>query len=75
MTAYELIKDLGEWEGYRVDFVERRAREGASEDDAVVIGLVSTGGSGVCAECGSVCARVHERGRRLGALTGEPLTN
>ncbi|MFO7776687.1 MAG: hypothetical protein R6W89_12900 [Candidatus Hydrogenedentota bacterium] len=35
MTAYELIKDLGGWEGCRLDFVERRAREGASEDDAV----------------------------------------
>ena len=64
MTAYELIKDLGGWEGYRVDFVEHRALDGASEECAVVIGLVCEGGPGVCEECGSVCVRVHEREAR-----------
>ena len=64
MTAEELIKDSGGWEGYRVDFAERRLRDEASGEHAVVVGLVSEGGPGLCGACGSACARVHEQEAR-----------
>ena len=64
MTTQELIKELGGWEGYRVDFTQLRVGDKASGQDVVVIGLVSAGGAGRCSACGSMCARVHEREMR-----------
>ncbi len=61
MTGYELIKNLGGWEGYRVVGVTfSSTAKGAS----VCIELRAVSSEGICDGCGWVCHQVHDTQKR-----------
>jgi len=59
LTAQELIKTLGGWEGYRVGTVGVGA-----EGQEVWIELIPYSSEGICDGCGARCDRVHDTAER-----------
>jgi len=63
VTAQELIKNFGGWEGYRVGTVGP-APVGSKEDGEIWVELIPEGGAGVCVGCGARCDRIHDVSER-----------
>lgn len=55
MTAEDIIKILGQWEGFRVGTVGL-----ANNDKECWIELSSDSATGICDGCGQVCSQIHD---------------
>jgi len=61
LPGNDISKLLGEWEGYRVDQVDRESPAQAGGTPRVVIRLVRrSDGPMVCSGCGAACKRYHD---------------
>lgn len=60
MTAQNLIKNLGGWEGYRVTTVGPVEAEASGRAREVWIELVPEKRPGVCGTCGASCKGIHD---------------
>lgn len=62
MTAQEIIKILGGWEGYRVSTVG--TLNNAKNQHQIAIELIPEHQHGICDGCGQTCSQVHETTQR-----------
>jgi transposase len=61
LPSEDVIELLGEWEGYRVGFVERRRPEEDGKPLAIWVELIRRGDVAMkCSGCGVVCDRYHD---------------
>src|SRR5690606_12108996 len=64
VTAQELIKNLGGWEGYRVGTAGPAPDSEPDGGREVWIELIAEKGTGICSGCGARCSRIHDVSER-----------
>lgn len=64
MTAQELIKILGGWEGYRAGTVGPCPSGDVDVESELWVELLPEKGSGLCGACGATCTSIHDTTER-----------